>query len=182
MYKKMHTLKTALNFIMNIRTTGALYETSNKSNLEVTKYVKTDAPQIIVEFGGGHGNITKAILAKMNKYSTLYVFEINKHFCSLLKEIKDERLVIINDSAHCIDNYVTEEVDCIISTIPFSLISNNILDQILLKSKRKLKNDGTISQILYSVYHLNKYKKYFKNVSYKTILSFPLEYVYHCGK
>lgn len=176
----MSFIKTVLNFTTNIRTTGALYETSKRAGQEVSKYVTDSHPQIIVEYGAGHGNITMAILAKMHKSSKLYVFEVNKTFCAELNRISDKRLVVVSGSAELIDQYVGEPVDCIISTIPFSLIPDQVLTAIVKKSRQQLKTTGVISQILYSTYHLKIYKKYFKQVSYKMILSLPLEFVYHC--
>ena len=176
----MSFIKIVLNFTTNIRTTGALYETSRRAGQEVSKYVRDSHPQIIVEYGAGHGNITRAILAKMHRSSKLYVFEVNKSFCAELNQINDNRLVVVSDSAERIDQYVDEPVDCIISTIPFSLIPNQVLTVIVEKSRHKLKTTGIMSQILYSTYHLKIYKDFFKQVSYKMVLSLPLEFVYHC--
>lgn len=176
----MRVLKTVLSFATDIRTTGALYETSKRAGLQVSKHVTDRHPQIIVEYGAGPGNITRTILAKMHRSSTLYVFEVNKAFCALLNRIGDKRLIVINDSAERIDEYVYQPVDCIISTIPFSLIPNQVLTAIITKSQLCLKATGVMSQILYSTYHLAIYKAHFKRVSYKVVLSLPLEFIYHC--
>ena len=176
----MNLFKTAFRFAVNIRTTGALYETSKRAGQEVSKFVTDRHPQFIVEYGAGHGNITRTILAKMHRSSTLYVFEVNAAFCHVLNQIDDKRLIVVNDSAERLDQYVHQPVDCIISTIPFSLIPDQVLTAIVLKSQQRLTTTGVISQILYSTYHLKIYKAYFKRVSYKTILSLPLEFVYHC--
>ena len=176
----MRLLKTVLSFATNIRTTGALYETSKRAGQEVSKYVTDRHPQIIVEYGAGPGNITRMILTKMHRSSTLYVFEVNNAFCAVLNRIRDKRLVVINDSAERIDQYVPEPIDCIISTIPFSLIPNQVLTTIITKSRLRLKAMGVMSQILYSTYYLTIYKAHFKQVSYKVVLSLPPEFVYHC--
>jgi phospholipid N-methyltransferase len=118
----------------------------------------------------------------MNKGSKLYAFEVNNEFCRLLNEIKDDRLVVVNDSAQFLESHCKEKVDCIISSIPFSLIPNPVIEEILSQSKNKLNDNGVISQILYSTYHLRKYKKYFNNTACKSVFSFPFEFIYHCQK
>jgi phospholipid N-methyltransferase len=174
----MQKLKTAFEFTKNLKITGALYETSKKVENEISKNVLSDTPQIIVEFGAGHGNITRAILNKMNPNSILYAFELHTEFCDVLTKIEDKRLRVINASAQYVDAYVTEKVDCIISSIPFSFIPDEVLDDILKKSHLILSDTGTISQVLYSAYHIKKYKKYFSKVSYKILWSIPPEFIY----
>ncbi|WP_461151561.1 class I SAM-dependent methyltransferase [Spirosoma pulveris] len=169
-------------FVSNLKTTGALYETSKKGNLEVSRYVTDENPQVIVEFGAGHGNITRLLLSKMNKNSRLYAFEINREFCQLLTEINDDRLVVINDSAQYLKRYCHHPIDCIVSSIPFSLISNPVIEEILCQSKDMLSENGIISQILYSTYHLKKYKKHFTLTACKSTVSLPVEFIYHCQK
>jgi len=178
----MQKIKTAFEFTKKLGTTGALFETSRKVEVEICKYVLPDTPQLIVEYGAGHGNITKAILSKMNSNSKLVAFEVHSEFCEVLKNISDDRLQIVNDSAQFIDKYVHNEVNCIISSIPFSFIPNNILTEILQKSRDILSINGTISQVLYSAYHIKWYKKFFTNVSYKILFSIPIEFIYHSKK
>ena len=175
-------LKTALSFTANLSTTGALYQTSKRAEQEVSKYVINENASLILEYGAGHGNITKSILAKMGEHDRLFALEVNAEFCDVLNKIDDKRLTIINDAAQNIDHYVAEKVDCIISTIPISLIPNPIVSEILAKSYQLLKTDGAMSQILYSTYHLSKFKKLFSEVSYRTLLGLPIEFVYHCKK
>lgn len=178
----MQKIKTAFEFSKKLGTTGALFETSKKVEVEICRYIVPDTPQLIIEYGAGHGNITKAILSKMNANSKLFAFEVHPEFCEVLKSISDERLSVINDSAQFVDKYVQSEVDCIISSIPFSFIPNNILTDILQKSRDILSENGTISQVLYSAYHIKWYKKFFSNVSYKILLSIPIEFIYHSKK
>lgn len=175
-------LRTALKFTANLSTTGALFQTSKKAVEEVTKHIDTSQKQIIVEYGAGHGNVTQRILDKMHPDSKLYAFEINNDFCKTLSLIKDDRLIIINGSAEKIEDHIKEPVDCIISTLPFSLIPKNKLTEILENSYEKLKKNGSMSQILYSTFHLNKYRRFFGQVSFASIFGIPIEFVYHCEK
>lgn len=180
MTKLLKKLKTAFKLATNLRTTGALFQTSSKAVREVCKYVDPNQTQTIIELGAGHGNITNFILQKMSPKSTLYIFEINSDFCKTLNEIKDERLVIINDSAEFLDNYISNEVDCIVSTLPLTFIPDSVVTSILQKCKNQLALKGQMSQILYSTLHLKKYKTFFSNVYYRLVIGLPLEFIYHC--
>jgi phospholipid N-methyltransferase len=180
--EKFQNLKTALKFTLNLPTTGALFQTTKSAANEVCKYIEQDKIQTIIELGAGHGNITHVILKKMNQNSKLYVFEINADFCKILHKIKDDRLIIVNDSAERFDYYVKNKVDCIISTLPLTFIQNSIISTILTKCKLQLIENGKISQILYSTFHLKKYKAIFSKVSFHTNLSLPIEFIYHCEK
>ena len=158
----MRKIKTALEFTKNLKTTGAVYETSKKGEQALSRFIVDSEEQIIVEFGAGHGNITNVILSKMNQNSKLYAFELNSEFCDVLSNIDDDRLVVINDSAQHLDKHVLEDIDCIISSIPYTFIPDQVVNEILEKSQEKLKHGGEITQLLYSAYFLKKYKRYFK--------------------
>lgn len=178
----MQKIKTALAFTKKLATTGALYETSPKVEREISRYVRPDVPQVIVEFGAGHGNITRAILTKMHPESTLYAFELHADFCEVLTQIGDKRLHVINRSAEHLDQYVPGKIDCIVSSIPFSLIPDEVLRTILTKSHAQLADTGIMSQVLYSAYHVKKYKRHFPHVTYKAFWGLPPEFVYHARK
>ena len=119
--------KTAIKLTANITTTGAISEFSRFVEKDITKYVDINKSQIIVEFGGGHGNMTRAILERMHPDSQIFTFEIHDDFIPILKEIKDERLHIVHNSATEILHYVKRNsVDCIISTLPLNIIPKEI--------------------------------------------------------
>lgn len=177
-------LKTALAFTKNLRTTGAITETSKWVIRDLTRPVDPNKQQTIVEFGAGHGNITKGVLARMHPASTLYAFEINPAFCEVLREIPDPRLRVICDSAENIDRHVqgSDGIDCIISSIPFTFIPDDTLHQILSTSYDLLKNEAYMMQVLYSNRGLRYYKKHFNKYSTKFALNFPLASIYTCQK
>lgn len=180
--KNLDFIKAAIKFTANLRTTGALFQTSKKTERNIAKLIKIHKPKVIVEYGAGLGNITKTILDHAQVGSKLYVFEINSDFCEILRQIKDDRLIVINDSAKNINSYINEEVEIIISTIPFTLISKHELNDIIKISSEKLSNKGIMCQILYSNFFVNKLKPHFNNVSYRMLLSIPVEFFYVCTK
>lgn len=177
-------LKTVLAFAKNIRTTGAITETSKWVIRDLTEPVRPDQKQTIVEFGAGHGNITRGVLRKMHPESTLYAFEIHEEFCEVLNEIGDPRLQVICDSAENVNRHVKAEegVDCIISSIPFTFIPDDTLDKILATSYDLLKNDAYMMQVLYSARGIRHYKRHFSKYATKLALNFPPASIYTCQK
>jgi phospholipid N-methyltransferase len=139
----------------------------------------------IVEFGPGTGIITLELLNRMPSDAILLAFEINADFCEKLKEIEDPRLKIISDSAEKLEEYLVQykinKVDYIVSSLPFAMIPNNVVKNILEVVKKVLAKKGAFIQYQYS---LNAYKK-LKNIFRKVDLNFtpmniPPAFVFTC--
>jgi phospholipid N-methyltransferase len=139
----------------------------------------------IVEFGPGTGTITLELLNKMPEDSILLAFEINKEFCDKLQEIKDPRIKIISDSAENLENYLLQnnitKVDYIVSSLPFAMIPNGIVKNILRVVKKVLSPAGTFIQYQYSLNVYRKLKNTFKNVDLDfTPMNIPPAFVFTC--
>lgn len=176
-------VKTALEFTKNVFQTGALFETSRKVEIEICKYIPRSENAIVVEFGMGHGNITKEILNTISSSSKLYAFEVNKDFCEhVRKTIKDERLVIINESAEYLKKYVSEDVDSVIASIPFSFFSKEKGLGIIQDSYDVLASGSYYSQVLLSKFNFKKFQLIFDECELLKLPNLRLEYIYHCKK
>lgn len=176
-------IKTTIAFTKNLLTTGAFTETSKQVEKEITRFVKLDSSKLIVEFGMGHGNITREILNKIGPDSKLLTFEINRNFCNYVQgNIKDNRLKIINDSAVNFLKYLDDEVDNFISSIPFSFLSKENTSIILNDSYNSLRNNSYFSQVLYTKFNFKKFQNIFDESSIINLGNFPTEYIYHCKK
>ena len=176
-------LMTSFAFTKNLFVTGAVIETSKKSSVEICKYLPKGTNKVIVEFGMGHGNITKEILKRISNNSKLYTFEVKKSFCDHVKKnIKDDRLIIINDSAENIKIHVKEDVDAIIGSIPFSFFSKEKSLEIIQSAHNKLVNNGYYSQVLYTKFNFKKFQQVFEKCDIKKIKNTPTEFVYHCRR
>lgn len=174
-------LKTAIKLTKNIGTTGAISEFSRFVEKEITQNVTPDSPQIIVEFGGGHGNMTRAILARMHADSQLFTFELHDDFIPILNEIEDSRLHIIHDSAAEVLKYVEPQtVDCIVSTLPLTIIPKEIRRAIVGNAAVALKEHSVFSQALYTI-RKDIINKHFKECSIEPMMNFPPAFVHHCN-
>jgi len=179
----MNKLKTALAFSKNLLTTGALFQTSSKVEDAISSKISNDPNMVYVEFGMGHGNITQVILDKMSPSSKLYSFEINEEFCDTVrKSIKDERLTIVNKGAEDLNSLVERHVDCIVSSIPFTLFTKEKTDSILKLSYDKLKSNCFFSQVQYSKVLKKKFISSFDSFELNHVSKLPPEFIYHCLK
>lgn len=173
-------LASALQYTKSILTTGAISETSREVEIEICNRLDSNG-KVFVEFGMGLGNITKEILSRMPKDAKLYSFEVKEEFCEKVKaDIKDARLIIINDGAENIRQHVKEEVDNMVSSMPFTFFSKEKTELIFNESKEMLKSGGFFSQILYSKIHYKKFSSAFDSCEMIKTNNFPLGYIYHC--
>ncbi|MEL6670571.1 MAG: methyltransferase domain-containing protein [Bacteroidota bacterium] len=179
----MRRLKTALAFAKNVRTTGALYETSRKVELEITSKITAAPEQVFVEFGLGHGNITQEILNHISPTSRLYSFEVKEEFCAHVAEnIQDPRLHILNHSAAELAKHVPGPVDGIVSSLPLTLFPTELREQILTGAYAHLRPGAHFSQVMYSKRLLKKFHQLFDGVEVKRFVSIPFEFIFHCRK
>lgn len=175
--------KTAIQFVKNFFETGAFKETSREVELEICSRLPEDKDVVIVEFGMGHGNITREILNRISANSKLYAFEINQEFCDHVGEtIKDDRLVIINDGAENLKKHVTEKLDGVIASIPFTFLSDKKGMGIIQDSYDSLKKESWFSQVLLTKFNFKKFESIFDHCEIMKLPNFPSEYIYHCKK
>lgn len=179
----MSKIKSAIRLAKNIRTTGAINQTSRRCELEICSKVSGEANKVYAEFGAGPGNITREILSRLHPDSQLYTFEVNKEFCDrLANDIKDSRLHIINDSASNIEQHIPNKVDGIISSLPLTIIPKEVRLDIIHNAYHYLKDEGYYSQIMYSTYLKNLLYDQFDKISRTRLFSFPIENIFHCQK
>lgn len=176
-------MRKGLSYAKNFLTTGALVETSPKVENEICKHVPKGENAIVIEYGMGYGNITRKILDKLSPTSKLYAFEVNKEFCEYVKKtIKDERLIVINDSAENLKLYVEGKVDAVISSLPFSLISEEKRTKIIQHSNDLLVEGAHFSQVLLSSFYQKTFQNGFGNCLLVKLPDFPIYYIYHSQK
>ena len=121
--------------IKNLKTVGTITRSSKYLCRGMIKPVDFDKAKVIVELGAGDGVITEHILKNMTKDCTLLAFEVNKKFCDQIRQIKDDRLIVIEDSAEKLGEYLEKydlgEADYIISAIPFVAFPEELAKSII---------------------------------------------------
>jgi phospholipid N-methyltransferase len=172
-----------LELSSNFSTTGALTFSSKALVNKMLSYTDIEHSNLIVELGGGDGSITQGIIDRLSADSELLVFEINRSFCDAMeKQFSKPNVRIICDSAENLEKYLNgRKVDYVLSSLPFSLISKEATDQILIHTKNSLSAKGKFIQICYSFLLKKLFGKFFVSVETKfTMRNLPPAFIMIC--
>lgn len=159
--------------LKNLKTVGTVTRSSSYLCKEITKQIEWLDGQVILELGAGDGVITKYILDKMSKNSKLIAFEINPVFCEELDKINDSRLIVIREDATeltaVLKNLGLEEVDHVISAIPFVILPEQTALHIIQTTFDHMAPSAKFVQVHYSLLAKKLYEKIFGHVQVKFV-------------
>lgn len=177
------------SFLKHPKEIGSVAPSSKFLTEEILKNIDFKNARYIAEYGSGTGRITAEILKRARKDAKILCFEINKKFCSYLREsTKDSRLIIINDGAENVKKYLKKfdvpKIDCVVSGLPFTNLNANKKYAIIKETKSTLKTSG---KFIVFQFFLNSFKRYlysyFSDISIKFVpLNIPPCFVYVCEK
>jgi phosphatidylethanolamine/phosphatidyl-N-methylethanolamine N-methyltransferase len=174
-------------FLKERKTVGAVSPSSIFLARKMVAPIDFNKARIIVELGPGTGIFTKEILKYMHADAKLFVFETQKSFCDVLeKEINDPRMILINDSAEKILEYLQqhgfEKADYTVSSLPFTVIPSQVKNTILNQAVKCLKPGGLFIQFQYTLNAHKLLKSYFRNVKLDfTPMNIPPAFIYKCS-
>ncbi len=178
----MGTIEFFKESIKNLKTIGTFTRSSKFLCKEMVKHVDFKGSKYLIELGAGDGVITEYILEKMNPEAKLMVFEINEKFIKKLSSIEDPRLIIVQDSAEKIEEYMKkyhfENIDHVVSALPFVIFPRATANQIVGDCKDNLKPGGKFIQVHYSLMARKIYRGVFGNVDTRFVfLNIPPAFV-----
>ncbi len=178
----MSIIKFFIEGIRDIQTVGTITSTSSFTGRRMLRQIDFSKVKCIIELGAGDGVITKEILAKMPPHAKLISFEINPRFCEDLDKINDSRLIIINDSAEKMAEYLPKNgfdyADHVISALPFSSLPADLGVSIVTKARDILCKGGLYVQIHYSLHRKSLYQRIFGNVDWEvTTINIPPAFI-----
>ena len=154
--------------LKNLKTVGTVARSSKHLCKGMIKHVNFQDASLIVELGAGDGVITKHILRSMHPDARLLAFEVHPKFCDSLRKINDKRLIIVEDSAEKLGEYMekigAEEVDFFISAIPFVALPKELGYKIVSICHQYLRKSGLYIQVHYSLLAKSLYESVFGNV------------------
>jgi phospholipid N-methyltransferase len=141
----------------------------------------------IVELGAGTGVFTDKIAEKMAS-GRLIVFEIDDKFRSIIKahnRYNKKLEITIHSNAEelsaTIESLGMQQVDCILSSLPFTALPFKVTDNILNEIARCLKHDGKFVAYQYSQIMKKEFEKRFESVNVSFVLrNIPPAFVYEC--
>lgn len=127
---------------------GALAESSQYLIREALRSQDDKRLKKIIEYGSGNGVMTKALLMRLLVDGQLIAIESNRDFVELLRGIGDPRLRIIHGEIQNIIPALQKEglsgIDLIVSSIPFSWLSQKARKQVILDSYQLLTEYGDL--------------------------------------
>jgi phospholipid N-methyltransferase len=127
---------------------------------------------VVVEYGPGVGTITGEILRHLRSDARLLVFETHDDFVRHLREaFPDPRLEVIHGSAEDVARVLGERdldgADYVLSGIPFSLMPDDVRDQILVATRDVLEPEGAMLVYQFSPTIGTHLKRVFSDVSWE---------------
>ncbi len=172
-------------FLKRGNTVGAVAPSSRFLVKKMVDPIDFTNVKCIVEFGPGTGSITLELLKRMPENAILLAFEINQDFCDKLNKINDPRIKIISDTAENLVEHLSqnniEKVDYIVSSLPFAMLPNRVVRNILKVSQKVLGTSGSYIQYQYSLNAFRKLKSNFKQVSMDfTPMNIPPAFIFVC--
>lgn len=171
--------------VKNIKHTGTITRSSKFISKAMISYVDFENADFLVELGAGDGVITKHILKAMKPNTKLMVFEISEPFCNEIRAINDDRLIVIQDSAEKLGEYLKEygftEIHDVISAIPFVVVPEEMGENIVGEVRKYLRKGGTMVQLHYSLLTKKLYEQFFDQVKIKFVpLNIPPAFLHVC--
>lgn len=136
-----------LQELIRDKNVGSIAATTGASARRICKRIAFDRCRVIVEYGPGDGALTKLLLGRMRPDAKLIAIETNRRFVDeLTQNIRDSRLNVFCDNAENVQSILKrldiDEVDCIVSGIPFSFLSGQSKRKILAYTKKILRPGG----------------------------------------
>ena len=171
--------------LKNIKKVGTVFPSSRFVVEKMVAPINFEKKLIILELGSGSGVITKRLLEKMSCDSKLLCFETNKNFYQELKKINNNKMVLINQSAEkmkqYLDEHEIEKVDYIVSSVPLLSLPKETTNKILYVSAEILGKSGQLIQLQYTKLLTNKLKSYYSQIDIQFTPKYYLPaFIYIC--
>lgn len=180
-------VKFLMEYFKSPRTVGAVAPSSGKLAKKMADDIDYDNAKCIVEYGPGTGVFTERLVSNIKNHTKLILIEYNQEFCKQLEERYREfgNVIIVNDSAENIDKYLKkfdiDEVDYVVSGLPFASLPKGMSNKILKKTKDILKKNGLFITFQYTLLKKGYIGSYFEDISLeRVILNIPPAYVLKC--
>jgi phosphatidylethanolamine/phosphatidyl-N-methylethanolamine N-methyltransferase len=189
-------LEEALDhFIRNIKKTGAISSCSSEVAKVLAESSNLAHFSTVVELGSGTGAITKKLIEYISPQALFMALELNAHFVEETKK-RCPTAIVYHDSAENIKKYLNKHgkdtCDCIISTLPWTLFSEELQKKILSSILEVLPPGGEFLTVSYTFSSLIPAGRRFRSLMRgqfsevrrtKPIWkNLPPLYVYHCKK
>lgn len=176
-----------IQHIANIRTSGTIAPSSAFLVRRLLDGVDFARARHIVELGVGTGCVTREILRRMRPDARLLCLEINPVFVELCSGIRDPRLTLMEACATDLPDILEREgldgVDAVVSSLPLSIMDDELVERILDVSRDSLRPGGRFLQYQYSLSQRARLDRRYQDVGVGfTVLNVPPAFVYSCAR
>lgn len=174
-----------IRLAQNIRTSGTILPSSRFLIDRLLRPIDFQNATSIVQLGVGTGCITRALLERMTHACRLNCVEVDVAFVEACADIADPRLTIhhacATDLCEVLERVGSPQVDYIVSSVPLSIVDDEVADEILRVAQSCLRPGGTFLQYQYSLTYLSKLNARFGDVRLGfTLRNIPPAFVYEC--
>lgn len=174
-----------INHIRNIRTSGTIVPSSGFLVDRLLEGVDFTRARNIVELGAGTGCVTREILRRMHPDARLLALEINPVFVELCRSLEDSRLRLAQVCATALPELLRQEgietADAVVSSLPLSLMDDDVVDEVLDVVRASLGPDGTFAQYQYSLSSHQRLVQRYEDVAVTfAYANVPPAFVYSC--
>ncbi|MFL0166271.1 class I SAM-dependent methyltransferase [Candidatus Clostridium helianthi] len=183
----MKIVKFLREYFKSPRIVGAVAPSSKRLAEKMISDIDFENAKCIVEYGPGTGVFTDKLVEGKRKDTILLLLEFNKEFCKQLEERYKgyDKIILKNDSAENVDKYLKEhninEVDYVVSGLPFASLPKNASNKILRKTRSILKKDGVFITFQYTLLKKEFIAGFFKKIDLeRVVLNLPPAYVLKC--
>ena len=168
--------------LKNLKTVGTVTRSSKFLCRAAVNHVDFSQAKVVVELGAGDGVITKHLLRQLRPDAKVLAFEVLPNMAERLRELDDERLIVVEDSAERVGDYLRQHrlpaADFVVSAIPFAALPEAEGARIVEAAKRHLRPNGLYIQVHYSLVRKKMYESVFGNVRHEWVpLNVPPAFV-----
>ena len=179
--------RVLIKHIKNIRTSGTVLPSSGFLVKRLVECVDFANALDIVELGVGTGCVTRELLRRMRPDARLVSLEINPTFIEVCRSIEDPRLTLRQACATELPAVLEQEgitgVDAVVSSLPLSIMDDDVVDRILDGSRASLRPQGRFVQYQYSLSHHPRMTHRYSDVAVGfTLFNVPPAFVYQCSQ
>ena len=171
--------------IKHLKTSGTIVRSSPFLISRLLRAIDFERARTVVQLGVGTGCITKALLRRMRPDAALVSLELNEAFIEENSDLTDPRLSLVQGCAGDLPDIARDlglgELDYIVSSLPLSIMDDDLVQRILVAADDLLADDGMFLQYQYSLSQRAKLERSFRDVRVGfTLVNIPPAFVYEC--
>ncbi|WP_114571308.1 class I SAM-dependent methyltransferase [Exiguobacterium flavidum] len=176
-----------MQFLLRPKETGAVMPSSSYLSRKMMAPIDFEKARCIVELGAGTGIFTQGLCRNMRPGSMLIVIENNPRFCEqLARQYKGKSgICICLDGAEALtavlERHGIEQVDYVVSGLPFASLDQMLSRDILEAVRRVLKPNGSFIAFQYTKWKREFFESHFNAIAWnRELRNFPPAYVLEC--